>query len=277
MTNASTRTCSLIGLGWLGMPLAERLLTLGYQVLGSTTTPDKVDTLRQKGINAIELRLSPAPDGDLTTLLDADVLVVNVPPRAGQFGEQHHPEQMRLLAEAVRESRVQHVLYVSSTSVYPELNRDVYEEDVQSPAQAAAPALATAEQYWLALAPERLVTVIRCAGLMGGSRIPGKYVAGRTVDSGTLPVNYLHQVDAVGLLSAVIEKGIVGTFNAVAPQHPSREAVYRQSCAAFGYAEPTFVEPDKPLPFKRINGDKLTQATAYRFVYPDPLSFPYQP
>ncbi|WP_310589895.1 NAD(P)-binding domain-containing protein [Fibrella aestuarina] len=275
--NTSKRTCSLIGLGWLGLPLAERLLTLGYRVSGSTTTPDKVATLRHKGIHAIELRLSPAPEGDLPTLLDTDVLVVNVPPRAGQFGDQYHPEQMRLLAEAVRGSRIQHIIYVSSTSVYPELSRDVYEEDVQSPAQSAAPALATAEQYWLALAPERAVTVVRCAGLMGGSRIPGKYVAGRTVESGTLPVNYLHQVDAVGLLSAVIEQGLAGTFNAVAPQHPTREAVYRQSCAAFGYAEPTFVTPDKPLPFKRINGDRLTQATAYRFVYPDPLSFPYQP
>ncbi|MEZ0610973.1 NAD(P)H-binding protein [Fibrella sp. WM1] len=277
MANASTRTCSIIGLGWLGLPLAERLLTLGYSILGSTTTPEKAALLRQKGINAVELRLSPAPDGNLATLLDADVLVVNVPPRAGQFGDQHHPEQMRLLAEAVRSSRIRHVIYVSSTSVYPELNRDVYEEDVQSPVQSAAPALATAEQYWLALAPERAVTVVRCAGLMGGARIPGKYVAGRTVDSGTLPVNYLHQVDAVGLLSAVIEKRIVGTFNAVAPQHPTREAVYRQSCAAFGYAAPMFVTPEKPLPFKRINGDKLTRATAYPFVYPDPLSFPYQP
>lgn len=269
------KTCSIIGLGWLGLPLAERLLTRGCNVLGSTTTADKLSGLRQKGIDAHLLHLNPAPEGNLTGLLNANVLIVNVPPRAGQFGDRHHPEQMRLLADAVRSSTVQHVIYVSSTSVYPELNRELVEADVQTPDQSAAPALVEAEQHWLALSPDRLITIVRCAGLMGESRIPGKYVAGRTVDSGTLPVNYIHQTDAVGLLAAVIRQELTGTFNAVAPQHPTREAVYRQSCAKFGYALPTFVQPDKSLTFKQINGDKLTQATAYQFVYPDPLTFPY--
>lgn len=268
-------TISIIGLGWLGLPLAEHLRAQGHTVRGSTTTPDKLTALRQQGFEAHLLRLSPQPDGDLPPLLDADTLVVNVPPKAGQFGDQHHPEQMRLLAGYVAASRLHHVLYVSSTSVYPELSRELVEADVVTAEQSAAPALVQAEQHWLALAtPERTITIVRCAGLMGGGRVPGKYVAGRTVDSGTLPVNYIHQVDAVGTLAALIVQPLAGTFNAVAPQHPTREAVYRQSCADFGYALPTFVEPAGPLPFKRINGDKLVQATGYQYVYPDPLAFP---
>lgn len=274
MTNRQ-RTASIIGLGWLGLPLAERLLAQGYVVRGSTTTPDKLLHLRQRGIDTYLLQLIPQPEGDLTPLLDADTLVVNVPPRAGQFGDQHHPEQMRRLAGYVASSRIRHLLYVSSTSVYPELNREMIEADVVTPEQAAAPALVQAEQCWLAQSAERTVTIVRCAGLMGGGRIPGKYVAGRTVDSGTLPVNYIHQVDAVGTLAALIEQTLPGTFNAVAPQHPPREAVYRQSCADFGYALPSFVEPTKPLPFKIINGDALVQATGYQYVYPDPLKFAY--
>jgi nucleoside-diphosphate-sugar epimerase len=267
-------TISIIGLGWLGLPLAEYLLARGYTVKGSTTTPDKLGTLRQRGIDAHLLNLTPAPDGDLTYLLDADALVVNVPPKASQFGKEHHPEQMRLLAEAVGRSRVTYVVYVSSTSVYPELNREMVETDVQTSAESAAPALVRAEQHWLSL-PGRAAAVVRCAGLMGGGRIPGKYVAGRTVDSGTLPVNYLHQQDAMGTLGAIIEQRLIGTFNAVAPLHPTREAIYRKSCAEFGYALPTFVEPPAPLPFKVINGDKLVEATDYQFIYPDPLGFAY--
>lgn len=270
---------SIIGLGWLGIPLAEQLLQRGILVKGSTTTPEKVSLLRQKGIDTYLLRLNPAPAGDLTALLDVDYLVVNVPPKAGQQGEAFHPEQMRLLADRVRSSRIKHVLYVSSTSVYPELNRDMVEADVVTPDQSAAPALVQAEQMWLSLTdqnrPERHVTIVRCAGLMGGQRIPGKYVAGRTVGSGNVPVNYLHQTDAVGLLSAIIEQGLAGTFNAVAPQHPTREATYRKSCADFGYVLPTFVEPTEPIPFKIINGTKLVQATGYVFTYPNPLAFPY--
>lgn len=271
---------SIIGLGWLGTPLAERLRQIGINVRGSTTTPEKVPLLRQKGIDTYLLQLNPAPEGDLSALLDVDYLVVNIPPKAGKQGDSFHPEQMRLLADQVRSSRIRHILYVSSTSVYPELNREVTEADVITPDQSAAPALATAEQTWLSLANERAVTIVRCAGLMGDQRIPGKYVAGRTIDSGNVPVNYLHQVDAVGLLAAIIEQGLTGestpgTFNAVAPQHPTREAIYRKSCTDFGYALPTFVEPAEPVPFKVINGDKLTQTTGYIFTYPDPLDFPY--
>ncbi|NID10526.1 NAD(P)H-binding protein [Fibrella aestuarina] len=267
---------SLIGLGWLGIPLAERLQQNGTVVQGSTTTPDKLALLRQKGIDTYLLRLTPAPEGDLQPLLDADYLVVNIPPKAGQQGDAFHPEQMRLLADQVRSSRIKHILYVSSTSVYPELNRDMVEDDVITPDQSAAPALAEAEQIWLSLADQhRAVTIVRCAGLMGDRRIPGKYVAGRTVDSGNVPVNYIHQSDAVGLLAATIEQALTGTFNAVAPQHPTREAIYRKSCADFGYALPTFVTPAEPIPYKVINGDKLMQATGYEFTYPDPLAFPY--
>lgn len=266
---------SIIGLGWLGTPLAQRLQQLGIAVRGSTTTPQKVPLLQQQGIDTYLLWLNPAPEGDLLALLDVDYLVVNVPPKAGQNGDDFHPEQMRLLASQVRSSPIKHILYVSSTSVYPELNRELAEADVVTPDQSAAPALVRAEQHWLALSPEKKVTIVRCAGLMGGSRIPGKYVAGRTVDSGNVPVNYIHQTDVAGLLALAIMQGLTGTYNAVSPRHPTREAIYRKSCADFGYVLPVFVQPDVPVPFKTINGDKLTLATGYVFLYPDPLAFPY--
>ena len=260
-------------MGWLGTPLAEALMVAGYHVLGSTTTPEKVPLLREKGIHPYQLSLNPQPIGDLPPLLDADVLVVNIPPKTGQYGDAFHPEQMRLLAQAVAQSRIKHIIYVSSTSVYPELNREMVEADVITPDQSAAPHLVEAEQHWLALSGQKAVTIVRCGGLMGGTRIPGKYVAGREVNSGVVPINYIHQTDAVGLLLAVIQQTITGTYNAVAPQHPTREAVYRKSCAGFGYALPTFVTPAQPVPFKQINGHKLTTATGYVFQYPDPLFF----
>lgn len=268
-------TSSIIGLGWLGTPLAKQLVKAGHHVLGSTTTPEKVTPLREKGISAYQLTLSPQPVGELAPLLDADVLVVNIPPKAGQNGDTFHPEQMRLLAQAVAPSRVGHVIYVSSTSVYPELNREMFEADVVTPEQSAAPRLVAAEQHWLALSAQKKITVVRCGGLMGEQRIPGKYVAGKQVDSGAVPVNYIHQTDAVGLILGVIQQALTGTYNAVAPQHPTREAIYRKSCIDFGYALPTFVTPAEPVPFKQINGDKIAAATGYTFVYPDPLFFTY--
>lgn len=266
---------SIIGCGWLGLPLAKRLIAQEYTVVGSNTSAEKLPLMRRFGIKAHQLQLNPEPIGDLTALLQADALVINVPPKAGKMGDDFHPQQIERLTEAVRQSPVKHVIYVSSTSVYPEISRVAVEEDVTLPEQSAAPALVRAERTVQTLAPERTVTILRCGGLMGYDRIPGKYVAGRTVDSGAVPVNYLHRDDAIGILLLLIEQQIVGVFNAVSPEHPVRESIYRQSCADFGYELPLFVQPAEPVSYKVVSPDKLVRQTQYRFQHPDPLTFPY--
>jgi nucleoside-diphosphate-sugar epimerase len=269
-------TVSIIGLGWLGLPLAKQLQLTGNKVKGSATSSGKVFDLNQAGIEAYQLQLNPAPVGDLNSLLDADTLVINVPPKAGKFGEGFHPQQIQQLTEAINVSDIKHIIYVSSTSVYPELNRVVVEDDVTTPGQSAAPALVQAEHLVLALAPKKAVTVLRCGGLMGYDRIPGKYIAGKTVDSGDVPVNYLHQDDAVGILLTLIQQRLEGVFNAVAPEHPLRRDIYQKSCADFDYQLPTFKQPDHPVPYKVVSVEKLLQVTQYTFSYPDPLQFFYQ-
>lgn len=266
---------SIIGLGWLGRPLATELHKRGYWVLGSTTTPEKQALLQAEGLNAHLLTLSPQPEGDLSTLLNADILVVNVPPKAGKFGDGYHPTQMQHLAEAVQKARVGWVIYVSSTSIYPEQNRVMTETDVQTPDQSAAPALVQAEQTWLGLQTDKFrVTILRCGGLMGYDRQAGKYVAGRTVDSGAVPVNYIHRDDAIGLICAVLKQKLTGVYNVVAPQHPNRAAVYRESCAKHGYALPTFMDPAEPIPFKVVSSVKLIDLTEYKYKFDNPLDFP---
>ncbi len=276
----NAQTVSLIGCGWLGLPAAERLLSEGYVVRGSTTTDEKRARLQQGGIDAHTLLLNPEPVGNLAVLLQTDTLVINVPPKAGKMGDEFHPQQVQYLTDAVRLSSVKQIIYVSSTSVYPEHGRTVTEVDVTMPEESAAPALVRAEQLVEALAPERAVTVLRYGGLMGYDRIPGKYVAARIIDSGAVPVNYLHRDDAVGILLWLIRQGrldnSIGVFNAVAPEHPTREAIYRKSCRDFGYEPPQFVEPTEPVPFKIVSSAKLIQATGYEFIHPDPLQFSYK-
>lgn len=270
-----SKTISILGCGWLGFSLAERLIVEGYSVRGSTTSAEKLSLLRQSGIDPHQLQLNPEPIGDLSILLKADTLIIDVPPKAGKTGDEFHPQQIQHLTEAVRKSTIKQVIYVSSTSVYPEVSRTVIEEDVVLPEQSAAPALVQAETLVQALQPDRLVTILRCGGLMGYDRIPGKYVAGRTVDTGAVPVNYLHREDAVGILLRLVERPQTGVFNAVAPEHPTRKAIYQKSCADSGYDLPVFMKPTQPVSYKVVSPDKLVRETEYRFQYPDPLTFLY--
>lgn len=269
------KTISIIGLGWLGLPLAERLISAGFRVKGSVTSTKKVVALEQKGIEIHTLKLKPEPSGNLNALLQTDTLVVNIPPKAATYGDSFYPDQIQQLTEAIRQSPVEHVIYVSSTSVYPELSRLVTEGEITRPEESPSPALIRAEQFVQHLAPEHQVTIVRFGGLMGYNRIPGKYVAGKTVDSGVVPVNYIHRDDAVGILHTLLFRRITGTFNAVAPQHPTREAIYQKSCAELGLTPPTFVSPAEPVPYKVVSPEKLIQATEYAFQYPNPLQFLY--
>ncbi len=269
------KTVSILGCGWLGFPLAEQLVSAGYIVKGSTTSTEKLPLLQQKGIDAYRVRLNPAPEGNIAALLDADTLLINIPPKAGKLGDDFHPQQIEALVAIVPQMAVKHVIYVSSTSVYPETSAVVHETDVTTLEQTSAPALFRAETLVQSLEPKCVVTTLRCGGLMGYERIPGKYVAGRQVDSGAVPVNYLHRDDAIGILLNLIDKPLAGVYNAVSPEHPTRESIYRKSCVDFGYTLPSFVEPSEPVPYKIISPEKLVQATNYQFIYPNPLTFLY--
>ena len=54
---------SIIGLGWLGEATGLLLQKQGYPVIGSSTRSEKVELLREKGLDAIHFALDPEPKG----------------------------------------------------------------------------------------------------------------------------------------------------------------------------------------------------------------------
>ena len=74
---------SIIGLGWLGLPLAKNLQEKGYEVIGSTTTGEKVKKLEAEGITSVQFSLEPYPKGlGFQKLFEAEILVITIPPRS---------------------------------------------------------------------------------------------------------------------------------------------------------------------------------------------------
>lgn len=282
MSELTKKTVSIVGCGWLGFSLATHLLESGYTaVKGSTTSPEKLPKLREAGIEGYEAILDPEALGhNWQKLLQADVLIVDIPPRQSQQGGDFHPLQMQSLAALIEKSSVSQIIHVSSTSVYPELSRVMHEADVTNPEESASPCLMEVEQILTSLRKDgRTVTILRCGGLMGYDRIPGKYVRGKKdITTGDVPVNYVHRDDVVAIIGELLSQGVENeTYNLVAPEHPSRRAVYEKSCFDNGWETPTFVEPPTPEPYKSVSSNKLIYRLAYSFSYPDPLHFYYLP
>ncbi len=264
---------SIIGCGWLGFPLALHLLQKGYTVKGSSTQAAKIPVLEAAGIEAHLLQLQPAPEGNLSALLEADALICNIPPQSQQKGMEFHPAQIAYLTAAVAKSPVKQVIYVSSTSVYRDSGSLVVESDAHK-MQNAHPALIAAEEHWLAL-PQVRSTVLRCGGLMGKERIAGKYFAGKQVSNADVPVNLVHQADVIRIVEMLLERQEGGeVYNVVAPEHPSRRALYTANAEQFGFAPPIFEVPSEAAAaFKVVSSEKLQKALGYDFLYPNPLYF----
>jgi 3-hydroxyisobutyrate dehydrogenase-like beta-hydroxyacid dehydrogenase len=62
---------SILGCGWLGLPLAKALVAENYTIKGSTTTPAKLDLLKEEDIEPFLIALSEAgPEGDMSDFLE---------------------------------------------------------------------------------------------------------------------------------------------------------------------------------------------------------------
>ncbi|MFC6999976.1 SDR family oxidoreductase [Rufibacter roseus] len=263
-----TKKISVLGCGWLGLPLAEELVRLGYKVNGSTTTHSKIEELRKKGIQPFLLSFPEnSSKTALAEFLEADVLVFNLPP--SKIADTY--EQLLATVLDAAPACLKHILFISSTSVYPDLNREVTEIDAEATPNASSLLLRC--EHLVQQKPQLKPTVVRFGGLMGGNRHPGRWMAGKTdVPQPEAPVNMIHLADCVKILVQIIQQEKWGfTFNACAPEHPSRKVFYTKASLALGLTPPQFATQQE-WQFKRINSGFLQQELHYQFIYSDPLT-----
>ncbi len=269
----------IIGLGWIGLPLAYHLKNKGWEVIGSTTSDQKKSDIEKEGIEVVKLTMNPHPEGDgFQKLFDCEYLVINIPPRSRIQSADFYLEQLKYLKSMIHQSVPKKVLFTSSTGIYPsEPSAISYDESfVLTRENAGNPTLWDAEQMMLKN-KEYQMTIFRLGGLMGESRIPGKYFAGKEKVTGHTRVNYLHLEDAVSAITWILEKEIwEENFNVVAPIHPKREEIYEKNAMDLGLKAPKSYELPKEGEDRLISSKKIIEF-GYNFKQPNPLEFPYNP
>ena len=267
-----SQTISILGCGWLGLPLAERLQTLGYTVKGSTTREEKFTMLQEKGISPYLLRFSPEINADHKPgFFEADTLILNIPPSRKQDDiASMYPKQIAEVLKQAEAKSVKNILFVSSTSVYPNLNRAVREADAGGDISTSGKTLLEVEEM-LQVQEGFRVTILRLCGLYDERRNPGRFLAGRSLNSnGQDCVNLIHREDCVDIIIKLLEKNLWGEiFNACSDEHPAKATFYPLAATKLGLEPPSF-SSDAPRAYKVIDSSKLKAALDYSFVYPDP-------
>lgn len=265
-------TISILGCGWLGLPLAEHLINAGYKVKGSTRTEEDLSILESKGILPSLIVLDPEIRGsNIDNFFDSDVLIINFPPERREDIVKYHEQQAVSLIESIKVSSIKKVIFISSTSVYPDLKRKVSEDELLEPTKSSGKALLKFESL-LRDSTEFKTTVLRLAGLIGYDRKPGRFLAGKKdVLNGQAPVNLIHRDDCINIIHQIILKNIWGeTFNACMDLHPTRKEYYIYAANKLGLTPPNFLDTND-YSFKIISNEKLKKQLNYIYKYPDPF------
>lgn len=257
---------SIIGCGWLGLPLAKNLLSKGHTVLGSTTSEDKLATLEKAGIRAFLLKMTPEPEGELEQLLQADLVFINIPPKSRTHSADYHEKQIDHLRKAVDRCDAEHIIFISSTSYYPNINQIVTSETQHDLDKGSTEAVVLAEEA-IKQSGKNLM-ILRCGGLLGVDRIPGKWFAGKETSGANTPVNYVHRDDAIQVITHFIEKGFKGTLvkNLVADDHPTKKDVHENMAEKYGFEKPIWKEP-------ALINSKIVKSDFGDFGLRSPLAF----
>lgn len=223
------RQISILGCGWLGLPLAKALLNDGFTVKGSTTSPAKITTLESAGIHPYLITLSANEilGNSIEFLSGSDILIIDIPPKLRGENSELFTDKIKTLVPCIEAAGIKNIIFISSTAVYADDNTVVTEDTPAKPTTESGKQLLESEKI-LQSNPNFKTTVLRFGGLIGEDRHPVKHLAGKeNIENPNAPINLIHQKDCIGVILRIIEREAWGeTFNAVAPYHPTREDYY---------------------------------------------------
>lgn len=266
---------SIVGCGWLGLPLGRAMREKGWKIHGTTTDKTKFLQLQEAGIVPFLLKL-PDPEFMDFEMLLTDYLVINMPPgRKNPNVLEDYPNAVKqLLHVASQIKSIEKIVFISSTSVYGNISESVNENVYPRPDTPSGKAVLAAEQ--LVMKSKTPFVILRFGGLAGPERHPGRFLSGRELSvSGDDPINYLHLEDAIGVIAYMLEHNVTNEiFNVVAPVHPSKKEFYEKMAITIGLSPPTFAKSDGQSG-KEVSVNYLLSKSKFTFKYPDPMEFEF--
>ncbi|SEQ20117.1 Rossmann-fold NAD(P)-binding domain-containing protein [Flavobacterium urocaniciphilum] len=276
---------SILGCGWLGLPLAKKLIEIGFEVKGSTTSENKLVILKTFSIEPFLIELTEEKIiGNISGFLnESKILIIDIPPGlrkdSGSSLGMTFVNKIKNVLPYIENSTIEKVIFISSTSVYGDAVTIplISEESDLHPDTESGRQLIEVENIFRNNRNFETI-ILRFGGLIGNDRNPIKFLAGKTnVANPKAPINFIHQDDCIGIISEMINQYFDKlsmtdshntiwneTYNAVAPNHPTRAAYYTQKAIDFNLPKPEFNETE-PSIGKIISSEKIEKILGYTF------------
>jgi nucleoside-diphosphate-sugar epimerase len=253
------KNITILGLGWLGLPLAKSLIKKGINVIGTSTSNDKIESINaSENLNAIKWALEmDVPKNLIEKSLKADICIIAIP--ASHVFK--NLETVIYFLQKLPDST--EIILISSTGVYPE-KLALASENYQFDEIELTNSNVQIEQKIASSISQRL-TILRLAGLIGPNRHPIKQLQGRIdIPNGDSPVNLVHLNDVISFIELLIQEQKFGDIvNVCHPSHPTREEYYKSAADFFQFSKPTFLKGSSRN--KQIDSEK--SQNSYCFEY----------
>lgn len=243
---------SILGCGWLGLPLAKELIQRGWQVKGSTTSSEKIQALEEEGILPYKIQLKEDQIiGDIQEFLeDTELLIIDIPPGLRRHPNSNFVSKLEHLTKSISALTIENIIYVSSTGVFQDHESlpSFTEHYRFTPKEIKNSQLVQAEHLLLNLIKTK-TSVIRFGGLYGKERHPVNYLSGKTgIKNPQAPVNLIHLDNCILLISEIIQQEKYGmVFHGVEDIQLSKEEYYTQKAEEFGLPKPEFDQEEKSI------------------------------
>lgn len=266
--NTKIQTISILGCGWYGLALAKSLVAAGYTVKGSSTSPEKLETLSSLSIQPYLLDFQEGSAASDPDFFNTDLLIICIPPKRSSSGQSSFLSKIQKIATAAQAHQLSQVIFISSTAVYGDNNSIVTVSSPTAPDTASGKAMLETEQFLQAI-PSFSTTILRFAGLIGPGRNPGRFFAGKQeIPNGQAPINLVHQEDCVGFTMAVLEQAAFGQiYNVCSPDHPHKQEFYVKAAQRSGLPLPSFQE--ELLNWKIVSGQPSNSTFNYQYRITD--------
>ncbi len=270
-----TETLLSIGHGYSAQALARRLLARGWQVIGTTRSPEKSARMRARGVEPLIWPGTPLP------LARATHVLTSVAP--GEGGDPVLETEGAALAQA---THLRWIGYLSTTGVYGDHAGGWVDEDTPlAPATARGRARVSAETGWRALAAryDLPLHVFRLAGIYGPGRGPFEKIrSGRAqaiIKTGQV-FSRIHVDDIGAVLEASIDRPQPGTIYNVCDDAPAPpQDVLNHAAALLGLPPPPEMDFEaanlSPMArsfyseSKRVRNDRIRRDLGVTLAHPD--------
>ena len=256
-----SKKCTILGLGWLGLPVANHLIEKGFKVNGTTTSIEKSERINSTTkIEAFVWNLEHSPSEELLAKTSKSNVVIVAIPASKVF---KNLDNLILFLSALPQKI--ELVFCSSTGVYPDdlvtssetyqfTEKDFSNSNVQM-------------EVRLQKELQQRLTILRLAGLIGANRHPVTMLSGReNIPDGDAPVNLVQLKDVVLFIDALFEKKFFGEIvNVCYPIHPTRSEYYTSCADHLGLPVPHFLEGTTKL--KIVSSEKSIVELGFHYLH----------